>query len=537
MTTTVFQILGSLALFLLAMEMMTDGLKNAAGRHLRHLLGSWTKTPLRGFASGIVVTGIVQSSSAVTVATIGFVNAGVLPMSHSLGVIIGANVGTTMTGWLVNLVGAGVKIEALAMPMLAVGVAIKLLRRDHHQRFIGEAITGFALFFLALSLMKSSLEAFAGGLDNPEILDGSYSLPLFILFGFMMTVLMQSSSAALAVIISAAAGNLLALDNAASAVIGANLGTTSTAAMAALSATANARRLAVGHVLFNLGTALIALAILPLMLWLVANLTTWLKLGTNVAVSLALFHTLFNLLGALIMLPLTPYLARFLGRLFRSKEEDNATPRHLDYTLVATPELAVAAVDEEMKRLTGLIRGLLRVCLDREDLKPTQIQPKADACRNLNTAIVDYVSRVRAEKMQPSTVDALTLSIRTCRYLMEATDLAAELLKLKKAEDQPGMARLSETLERYIDTLRTLVAADDPLPPTVEEAENIYHQLKSELLAMIVRREIPTTDGESALDTLSSVRRLVDQWNKALAWRPVSRLVDGDPEPALSNPQ
>lgn len=124
MTATIFQILGGLALFLLAMEMMTNGLKSAAGHQLRHMLGHWTRTPLRGFGAGVLITGIVQSSSAVTVATIGFVNAGLLSLGHSLGVVFGANVGTTMTGWLVSLVGFGFKIEAFAMPLLAVGVAM-----------------------------------------------------------------------------------------------------------------------------------------------------------------------------------------------------------------------------------------------------------------------------------------------------------------------------------------------------------------------------------------------------------------------------
>ncbi|WP_236744531.1 Na/Pi symporter [Marinobacter similis] len=121
MINTLFQILGGLALFLLAMGMMTDGLKNSAGHQLRHILGVWTKTPLKGFGTGVLITGIVQSSSAVTVATIGFVNAGLLNISQSLGVVFGANVGTTMTGWLVSLVGFGIKIEAFAMPLLATG--------------------------------------------------------------------------------------------------------------------------------------------------------------------------------------------------------------------------------------------------------------------------------------------------------------------------------------------------------------------------------------------------------------------------------
>ncbi|MBC7183786.1 MAG: Na/Pi cotransporter family protein, partial [Marinobacter sp.] len=267
MTASIFQILGGLALFLLAMEMMTNGLKSAAGHHLRHMLGHWTRTPLRGLASGFLITGLVQSSGAVTVATIGFVNAGLLSLSQSLGVVFGSNIGTTMTGWLVSLVGVGFNIEAVALPILTAGVGLKLVSGNSRTKAFGEALAGFALFFLGLSILKSSLESLTGGLDNSILLQNDYGLPAFILIGFLATVLTQSSSAALAIVITAAAGGLIAFDNAAAAVIGANLGSTSTAAISALKATANARRLAIGHILFNVVTGIIALTILPVMLW------------------------------------------------------------------------------------------------------------------------------------------------------------------------------------------------------------------------------------------------------------------------------
>lgn len=160
MMASLFQILGGLALFLLAMEMMTDGLKSAAGHHLRHMLGSWTRTPLRGLAAGCLITGLVQSSGAVTVATLGFVNAGLLGLGQSLGVIFGANIGTTVTAWLVSLIGFGFNIEAIALPLLTCGVALKLISNRSRVQSLGQALAGFALFFLGLSILKSSLEGF-----------------------------------------------------------------------------------------------------------------------------------------------------------------------------------------------------------------------------------------------------------------------------------------------------------------------------------------------------------------------------------------
>ncbi|HLT14404.1 MAG TPA: Na/Pi cotransporter family protein [Marinobacter sp.] len=528
MISSVFQILGGLALFMLAMEMMTNGLKNAAGHHLRHMLGSWTRTPLRGLMAGFVITGIVQHSGAVTVATIGFVNAGLLTLAQSLGVIFGANIGTTMTGWLVSLVGFGFKIEAMALPLLAAGVGVKLISRNPRNQFLGEALAGFALFFLGLSILKTALESVAGGFTNGGIVAPDYGLPAYMAIGLLATVLTQSSSAALAIVLTAAAGGLVTLDNAAAAVIGANLGSTSTAALSALKATANARRLAIGHILFNTLTGAIALLILPIMLWTVASLTDLLDLDANPAISLALFHTLFNVLGAFIMLPFTKPFAKFLGRMFRSKEEDNAEPRYLDDTLVSTPELAIGAVDQEMKRLIGHSRGLLRVCLDRESLTLADIRPKAEAIRNLNNAITDYIGRLRAEKMQLNVVDALTVSIRTCRYLTEATELASRLMTLRELSRRTDFAGVSELMDHYLNTIRALVAAEEPAPELLAEAERIYHDLKKATLQMMVTRSFSTALGDQTLDTLSAVRRLNDQWSKSLNWCPATEILNGN---------
>ncbi|MFO8140749.1 MAG: Na/Pi cotransporter family protein [Marinobacter sp.] len=527
MIASAFQILGGLALFMLAMEMMTNGLKNAAGHHLRHLLGSWTKTPLRGLMAGFAITGIVQHSGAVTVATIGFVNAGLLTLAQSLAVIFGSNIGTTMTGWLVSLVGFGFNIEAIALPLLAAGVGTKLISRNPRNQFLGEALAGFALFFLGLSILKTALESVAGGLTDGGIISPDYGLPTYMAIGLLATVLTQSSSAALAIVLTAAAGGLISLDNAAAAVIGANLGSTSTAALSALKATANARRLAVGHILFNVLTGTIALLILPVMLWFVALMTDWLNLEANPAISLALFHTLFNVLGALCMLPFTRPFARFLGRMFRSKEEDNAEPRYLDDTLITTPELAIGAVDQEMKRLIGHSRGLLRVCLDRESLAETDIRPKAEAIRNLNQAITDYIGRLRAEKMSLAVVDALTISIRTCRYLAEATELASRLIKLRALRQRTEFVEQAEALEHYLETIRALVASEGPAPELLAEAEATYHRLKNSTLQMMVRRDFSAGLVDQALDVLSAVRRLNDQWSKALNWQAATELLNG----------
>ena len=246
---------GGLAIFLLAMLMMTEGLTVFAGGGLRQLLSRWTSTPLSGIAAGILVTGLVQSSSAVTVATIGFVNAGVLTLRQALGVIFGTNVGTTMTAWMVSLLGFGFKIESFALPILTLGVILRLVASRRRWKGIGKALTGFGLFFLGLAILK---EAFAGlaNIYSAEVAGGAMAggMVAFLLVGFIATVLTQSSSTAIAIILTAAAGGVVGLDTAAATVIGANLGTISTAAVAVFKATPAAKRLALGHIFFNVLT-------------------------------------------------------------------------------------------------------------------------------------------------------------------------------------------------------------------------------------------------------------------------------------------
>lgn len=376
--------LGGLALFLLAMLLMTEGLNVFAGSGLKQLLGRWTSTPLRGVFAGILVTGVVQSSSAVTVATIGFVNAGVLTLRQALGVIFGTNVGTTMTGWLVSLVGFGFKIEAFALPILTLGVMLRLGCSGKRCQGLGMALAGFGLF-PGPRLLKDATgglaAAYGAGVTQGNI---SGNLGTFLLVGFVATVLTQSSSAAIAIVLTAAAAGVLTIESAAAAVIGANLGTTSTALIAVLKATSNAKRLAFGHIVFNVLTGIVALTLLPVLLWLVALLGDALDIEGSPAAILALFHSVFNILGVAIMLPLAGRLEALLGRMFRSTEEDMGRPRHLDLTLPATPALAVAALNQELLRLRVMVAEMMRDALSgalpteevEKDQRPCILSPR-----------------------------------------------------------------------------------------------------------------------------------------------------------------
>lgn len=514
---------GGLALFMLAMAMMTDGLKLFGGHGLKAMLRDWTSSPLRGVMVGALLTAIVQSSSAVTVATIGFVNAGILTLRQALGVVFGANLGTTMTGWLVSLTGIGFKMEALALPILALGVALKLVQTGRRLEGLGGALAGFGLFFLGLGILQ---QAFAGVTDRfgPDLLadrDGIAGILFFVGLGFATTVLTQSSSAAIAIVLTAATQSVISIEAAAAAVIGANVGTTSTALFAVLNATASARRVAVGHLVFNAATAVVALLLLVPFVTIVAALADWLGAGHDAAPLLALFHTAFNLLGVALMLPFTGLLADRLDRLFRSAEEDLGRPRHLDRTVLATPALALEALGRELERLRTLACGIALTVLHATAAAPARIERRVEAALTLGEAIGAFATSVRMESLSREDAVALAHALRIARYLEEALRQVPEAERLHRAVAGLHDAGLRESVLAALDAAARCVAAHDGTAPadlpegeadrTLEVFQQAYERAKGELLAAAAARALAINEVDAQLNALSRTRRMVDQ--------------------------
>jgi phosphate:Na+ symporter len=507
---------GGLAIFLLAMLMMTEGLTVFAGGGLRQLLGRWTSTPLRGIAAGILVTGLVQSSSAVTVATIGFVNAGILTLRQALGVIFGTNVGTTMTAWMVSLLGFGFKIESFALPILTLGVILRLVAPRRRWKGLGNALAGFGLFFLGLAILK---EAFAGLANtySAEVAGGAMAggMVAFLLVGFVATVLTQSSSAAIAIILTAAAGGVVDLDTAAAAVIGANLGTTSTAAVAVFKATPAAKRLALGHIFFNVLTGIVALLVLPALLWLIGELAEMLGMQNGAATKLALFHTVFNVLGVFLMMPLTGVLAKLLDKLFQSVEEDIGRPRHLDATLAATPALAASALHQELQRLLDIVTGILNSALSGAARTP-DLEKQADAVHRLADAIAAFVASLRADTMTEQVAGEMADALYAARHFREAARLSPGMRLLVKqavrlentAADQP----LRQILTLAWECISEAPAEDQTaLDTRLNELRWISRQARKGLLDTALHRQLSVDGLDIVLEALYSTRRALEQ--------------------------
>lgn len=525
--STTINAIGGLALFLLAMLMMTEGLKLFAGEGLKQLLGRFTSTPLKGVLAGVLVTGLVQSSTAVTVAVIGFVNVGLMGLRQGLGVVFGTNVGTTVTGWLVSLVGFGFKIESFALPILALGVALRLGSSSRRNQGLGEALAGFGLFFLGLSILKDSFGSLAQLYGNgvPGF-TANGGVITFLLVGFVITVLTQSSSAAIAIILTAATGGVIGIQPAAAAVIGANLGTTTTAAVAVLRATPNAKRLALGHILFNLITGVVALSLLPGMLWLVAQLADGLDLEGSPAAVLALFHTVFNLLGVVIMLPLTGRLTRLLEKRFRSLEEEAGRPHHLDASLANTPSLAVAGLRAELLRLRDMTNRLVRGSMAPSPVAVKAFEQQAAAIHSLVVAVAEFVGTVRTATMSREEGEQLARALRTARYLDEAARLSGTALalhqKLLGSSDAETVAVLQQLFDQIEHCCR-LAHQEEPAEDhsdqerleALEGFEQQYQLAKAELLDAAVSRRQSITVVNQLLGELSGTRRMVEQLVKA----------------------
>jgi phosphate:Na+ symporter len=523
MMEVLFNAIGGLALFILAMVMMTGGLKVFIGTRLKHLLQKWTSNPLRGVASGAFITAIVQSSSAVTVATIGFVNAGVLTLYQALGVIFGANVGTTITGWLVSLVGFGVKIELFAMPILATGVLFRLL--SHRKKFqaLGEGLTGFGLFFLGLAVLK---DAFSGLAENvgTELLISSdmSSLFSFILIGFVATFLTQSSSAAIAIILMAASQNIIGLNAAAAAIIGANIGTTSTAALAALNATPNARRVAAGHVTFNIVTGIIALICLPMLLWVSSEFSSIGGIKYNTVSLLALFHTVFNIFGVLIMLPFIGHLSKALEPMFKTEDEGLEVPKFLDKSVAKNPALATSAVSKELNRLNSLICSSILVIISPSHTKQRAVENKSESISLLAQSIHEFITTVRMEDMPRDVAEDIAIMLRLRRYLEEAAELIPltndlhELrlsIKAKKINDllDPVFEKAEEAVNLFNDESEH----HDQAVLAMDKFETSYQEAKSGVLKAAASKKLSPDKAENLLDNLSHTRRMLEQMFKA----------------------
>lgn len=381
----VVMLLGGLGIFLLGMVLMTDGLKALAGDSLRRILTRVVAGPISGMVSGAVATAIVQSSTATTITTIGFVSAGLMTFPQAVGVIFGANIGTTSTGWIVSQLGFKVSLGSIVPPVIFLGVVLRLIGRGRGVH-AGIALAGFGLLFVGIDMLQRGMGGLAARMSPADLPSAGLSGRLILVgFGLLMTVVMKSSSAAMATTLAAVSAGAIDVEQAAALAIGQNIGTAVTSALAAIGATTAAKRTALAHILFNVFTGAVAFAVLPLFVHFVADLVDAAD-GPGGPIdapsALAAFHTAFNALGVLLLLPVLRPFARLIERIVPERAAGPA--RFLDPAVASVGPIALEAAR----------RALLEIVREAAIAAAGALRRGRFDSQRLNVA-ADAVNRVR----------------------------------------------------------------------------------------------------------------------------------------------
>ncbi|MGB5419585.1 Na/Pi cotransporter family protein [Algibacter sp.] len=341
------------AILLFGMIMLEEGFKVFTKGPLQNILKKATNKLYKSIMAGAFVTALIQSSSLVSVITISFISAGLITLAEGLGLIFGANIGTTATAWLVAGFGLKIKISALAMPMLVFGIIFSFQKKVTFKG-IGNVLAGLGFFFLGIHYMKEGFDVFKEYIDLTEYaVSGFLGVLIYTGLGIIITTILQSSSATLALILTALAAGQIEYENALALAIGANIGTTITAILGALNSNSAGKRLAVAHFIFNGITGLVAMALIFPLAKLVNNLSEILNIASeNYTLKLAVFHTIFNVLGVVLMIPFIKRLERFLMRFFKeTTDKDVDEPKYLNEAALKFPGSAISALVKESKYL------------------------------------------------------------------------------------------------------------------------------------------------------------------------------------------
>lgn len=382
MILQIFTLVGALGMFLYGMNLMSEGLQKAAGDRLRKFLEAMTSNRLKSVATGLTITSIIQSSSATTVMVVGFVNAGLLALNQAIGVIMGANIGTTVTAWLISLLGFKADISILAVPLMALGFVMSISKKERNKN-LSECIIGFSLLFLGLSLMKESVPNLK---ETPEVLSfiqgwtemGFGSVLIFMLFGTVLTLVLQSSSATMALTLIMMSMGWIPFHMAAAMVLGENIGTTITANIAAAVANTNARRAALAHTLFNVFGVIWALALFKPFTMLIGNIIAAMGYpnpaemsysgtidptspeSTAALYGLSMFHTLFNTFNTCILIWFIPQLEKIVTSVIKGKQNPEDEAFRLKFISgghTSTAELSITQAKSEIQHFAQILHN------------------------------------------------------------------------------------------------------------------------------------------------------------------------------------
>ena len=560
MLLQVFTLLGALGMFLYGMNLMSGGLQKAAGNRLRNLLAAMTSNPLKGVLTGLGITTVIQSSSATTVMVVGFVNAGLLTLMQAVGVIMGANIGTTVTAWIISVLGFKADISILAVPLMAVGFVMSMAKKEKY-RNISEFIIGFSLLFLGLSLMKNSVPDLR---ETPEVLQfitqwtdyGFGSVLIFLLIGTIMTLILQSSSATMALTLIMLSMGWIPFTAAAAMVLGENIGTTITANIAASVGSTNARRAALAHTIFNVFGVVWALILFSPFLMLVGKIITWMGYpnpleiaysagiesgsaeSTAALYGVSMLHTLFNTFNTCLLIWFTPFIVKTVSALIKSKpeeKEDKFKLKYINAGHIGTAELSLGQAMKEIVHFAqisrnglGYIREAVHAKTDEEfEFFRKKLVKYEEIADRIEYEIATFLNALPQEELSEETREETKRMYKIINELESLGDSGEAISRILSRRNVHGkrftdknvekidamIALIDRAYEVMIENLSTTHFTDTDLRRAIQcevEINELRNTLREEEILRIEQNESSYQSSVYYLDIISEFERMGD---------------------------
>ncbi len=521
-TEVIFSFLGGLGIFLYGLKIMGDGLQASAGDRLRNILNKYTSNPVLGVLAGMIVTILIQSSTGTTVITIGLVTAGFMTLKQAIGVIMGANIGTTVTAFII-----GIDLGEYAMPILALGAFLIFFFKRSKINNIGRVLFGFGSLFFGLEFMGGAVKPLAELEGFRQLmLDMSSHTIYGILVGIGLTALVQSSSATIGILQEFYSQDLITLQGAIPVLLGDNIGTTITAILASLAGSLAAKRAAFVHVIFNVIGVIIFTLLLPIVIPLIATIQDVWHLKPVMTIAFA--HGAFNVTNTLIQLPFVGVLAWIVTKIVPGKDvTEDYKPQHLNKDLVYhAPGVALQETQKELQNVGNIVRSMLDDVhhpsqMDKKMIK--NVQQKHQAVVTISDSIRNYLVRISTKNITRKDVERLAVMFDVNRSILKVSELIEayiEQVNRKKAKE----ITLTEDAERGIDKLYRFV--DESFTKAIEtldvydttkkdevversrEAFNIEHQLRKGHIKRLNRGECSTDGGLLYVDIIAVLERI-----------------------------
>ena len=538
------KLLGSLALFLYGMKIMSEGLQKFAGDRLRKILTAMTTNRVTGVLTGVLITALVQSSSATTVMVVSFVNAGLLTLSQSIGVIMGANIGTTVTAWIISALGFKVDIAAFALPLLAFGIPL-LFSQKSNRKSVGEFIFGFSFLFMGLSYLKNNAPDLS---QNPDMLSfvqdytdmGFISILLFVGIGTVLTMIVQASAATMAITLIMCANGWISLELGAALVLGENIGTTITANLAALTANTQAKRAALAHFVFNVFGVIWVLIIfhpfMQLVNWVVDTFFQTSNPEVAISYKLSAFHSIFNICNVCILIWGVKLIERTVCALIHPKEEDEEPRlRFITGGMLSTAELSILQARKEIHlfaerthRMFGMVQDLLHTEKDDDFNKLfSRIEKYENISDNMELEIANYLNQVSEGRLSSESklqIRAMLREVTEIESIGDSCYNLARTINRKRQTNQDFTEKQYEHIHFMMkltnDALaQMIVVVEKPEHQSIDinksfnienEINNYRNQLKNQNILDVNNKEYDYQMGVYYMDIIAECEKLGD---------------------------